>query len=628
MLLSASESTQNEVERATQVTFQRRPQGWVRALLKPRHDRLQALIMAAQIDDTRLAAEAPQRIRPDREKPPLPTRNWQPSMKRLLRDTFGLKHLRDGQESVIGRVMAGLPTIAVMPTGAGKSLCYQLPALLLPGLTVVVSPLIALMKDQCDKLRQLGVEAVQWNSAIDAEEAGQTRAAIATGRARIVFTTPEQLAGHEVPQALAAHPVSLLVVDEAHCVSQWGHDFRPAFLEIKEAAKRLGTPTLLALTATATDEVLTDLARQLGMRDAAVINTGVYRPNLVYRVEAVQHEDDKLARVLALVADANGAGIVYCATVAAVDLVHQALVDAGQAATKYHGRLGSAERQRNQDAFMQGQARVIVATNAFGLGIDKTDTRFVIHYQMPGGLDAYYQESGRAGRDGETAFCTLLFQHRDQAVQRFFLAGKYPTAEDIDAVYRALSGSSDEAPRWTADALAESLDRPRAKLQVALALLRDQSIVAQDRQGRLRLRRRNLDACGLETLMQAYRDKREHDKRMLEQMVFYGQTGYCRWKVLLEHFGDSAAPRDCGHCDNCVRLAEAARQEMLRAMQTASTDDPIVVSASVRAFAIGERVRVARYGTGKVEKVEFDTVTVDFGRGRRRAFLASYVSAA
>lgn len=587
--------------------------------------------MAACTDLDPASSDVPApRARPaTSKKPPLTAKgNWQTRIKRLLRETFGLSHLRDGQESVIRQVMSGTPTIAVMPTGAGKSLCYQLPALLLPGLTVVVSPLIALMKDQCDKLRERGIDAVQWNSAIGADETEAAQADIASGRARIVFITPEQLAKPEVVAVLAARPVSLLVVDEAHCVSQWGHDFRPAFLEIRAAAQRLGNPTLLALTATATADVLADLTQQLGMRGAAIVNTGVYRPNLVYRVEAVGNDADKLARVLSLVGESAGAGIVYCATVAAVELVYQALLDAGQSVTRYHGRLGTSERQRNQDAFMKGEARVVIATNAFGLGIDKRDTRFVIHFQMPGGLDAYYQESGRAGRDGEQAFCTLLFQHSDQAVQRFFLAGKYPSVDDLDAVFRALSAAADAGTRPTLDALAETLDRPRGKLQVALVLLRDQGVVTQDRQGRLRLRRTDLDSRTIEALAQAYQAKREHDKTMLEQMVFYGQTGYCRWKVLLGHFDPTAESSDCSHCDNCLRLAEAARQELLRAMQTATTEDPIVVSPAVQSFAIGERVRVARYGTGKVEKIEFDTVTVDFGRGRRRAFLASYVSAA
>ncbi|MEO7710457.1 MAG: RecQ family ATP-dependent DNA helicase [Caldimonas sp.] len=330
----------------------------------------------------------------------------QAAIQRTLRKTFGIRHLREGQEAVIAHVLAGRPTLATMPTGAGKSLCYQLPALLLPGITLVVSPLIALMKDQCDKLGEFGIAAVQLNSALSAAELAAAEQAIAEGRARIVFTTPERLADAKFISALSAHPVSLLAVDEAHCVSQWGHDFRPAFLEIGSATGPLGHPNILALTAPATPAVIDDIARQLGVDRFEVVSTGIHRPNLHYRVEQVTREDDKLARTLALVGELEGAGIVYAATVKAVEAVYAALLEAGESVARYHGRLGASERRASQDAFMGGTARVMVATNAFGLGIDKADTRFVLHYQMPAGLDAYYQESGRAGRDGKAARCT------------------------------------------------------------------------------------------------------------------------------------------------------------------------------------------------------------------------------
>ena len=385
-----------------------------------------------------------------RRAAPSPTA-WRPRLARLLRKTFGLKRLREGQEAVIGHVMAGEPTLAVMPTGAGKSLCYQLPALLLPGTTLVVSPLIALMKDQCEKLRELGIAAVQLNSAVAADEIGAAEAAIAAGAARIVFTTPERLADPAFVDLIATRPVGLVVVDEAHCISQWGHDFRPAFLEIGAALPRLGRPRVLALTATATDAVIADIARQLGVGRFAVVNTGMYRPNLHYRVVQVTNEGDKLARVVALVAASEGAGMVYAATVKAATAVHAALVDAGVGAVLYHGKLGAAQRHAQQDAFMSGAARVMVATNAFGLGIDKADTRFVVHYQMPAGLDAYYQESGRAGRDGASAECTLLFLHSDQAVQRFFLAGRYPAREDVAELYGALQRAGPNGAPWTLD---------------------------------------------------------------------------------------------------------------------------------------------------------------------------------
>ncbi|MDB5889583.1 MAG: recombinase RecQ [Polaromonas sp.] len=557
-----------------------------------------------------------------------------------LKYRFGLASLRDGQYAVIRRVLAGENTLAVMPTGAGKSLCYQLPALLLPGRTVVVSPLIALMKDQCESMRELGIDTVELNSSLGTQAEREAEAAVASGQAKIVLTTPERLADESFMQLLLQHPTSLLVVDEAHCLSQWGHDFRPAFLDIAPAIRKLGRPAVLALTATATDAVSQEITHQLGIPADGVINNGVYRPNLHYAVEQLAREADKLERTVALVQSATGSGLVYVATVKAAEAVYAALVQSGCSVMKYHGKLGASERDAAQEAFMAGTARVMVATNAFGLGIDKPDIRFVVHYQMPAGLDAYYQESGRAGRDGEKADCTLLFLRGDKSVQQFFMAGRYPALDDVEALYRALQQEPPGTQGWTMQDLQQRIDRPANKLKVACSLLRSQQVVSQRAGGVIRLGKKALDTAGLHAVIRTYQARREQDRAALEAMVSYAQTGRCRWQMLLRHLQAQADAVPCRSCDNCLRIAaleaELARrgtdsEEAVRDGAGSNTagacSSPLTMSAASTAkrFTPGEWVKVRRYGQGKVAAADALSVTVEFEAGQQRSFQADYV---
>ena len=341
-----------------------------------------------------------------------------------MRGTFGLDAFRPGQEDVIRSIVDGRDTVAVMPTGAGKSLCYQLPALHLPGVTVVVSPLISLMKDQVDKLVALGVKARQVNSAVASAELAEAIEAIRDGRVEFVFATPERLEDPAFIEDLSRHKIDLFVVDEAHCVSEWGHDFRPAFLQLGTAIGTLGAPPVLALTATATERVLDDIEKHLGLRDPRIFNLGVFRANLHYEVRHTAKDTAKQQHLVTMLRGAEGSGIVYCSTVKHCEEVAGVLEAEGLKVARYHGRLAAGRRREAQDLFMANELKAIVATNAFGMGIDKPDMRFVIHYDMPGSLEAYYQESGRAGRDGEPANCVLLYRVEDQRPHKYFIGAK------------------------------------------------------------------------------------------------------------------------------------------------------------------------------------------------------------
>ena len=296
-----------------------------------------------------------------------------------MNGTFGLSDFRPGQREVIESVIGGRDTVAIMPTGAGKSLCYQLPALHLPGTTIVVSPLIALMKDQADKLAELDVEARAVNSTVPAAEVERTLAGIGRGEIDFVFATPERLEDATFLATLRSTPIDLFVVDEAHCLSEWGHDFRPAFLSLGAAIRTLKHPPVLALTATATQPVIDDIVRQLGLRKPAVVNLGVYRENLHYAVDHTASDIKKQQTLVERMRQAPGSGIVYVSTVKHCEEVARVLEGEGLAAATYHGRLAAKTRHETQDRFMAGDLKALVATNAFGMGIDKPDIRFVLH---------------------------------------------------------------------------------------------------------------------------------------------------------------------------------------------------------------------------------------------------------
>ncbi|MFT3859551.1 MAG: RecQ family ATP-dependent DNA helicase [Aquabacterium sp.] len=550
-------------------------------------------------------------------------------MRPLLRKVFGLSHLRPGQDDVIRHIMAGHDTLALMATGAGKSLCYQLPALMLPGCTLVISPLIALMKDQCDKLRAMGVAAVQLNSGLLAIEREKAEEAVREGRAKVIMTTPEHLHEPDFMRDLARHPVNLLVIDEAHCIAEWGHDFRPAFLEIGRAHAQLGKPVVLALTATATEAAIQEVMQQLDLPDMQVINTGLYRPNLHHAVDHVTSDDSKVARLLTLVKAQEGQGIVYTSTVKAAEEVHTLLTQAGEAVVLYHGHLAAGRRRDSQEAYMQGQARIMVATQAFGMGVDKADTRFVIHYQLPASLETYYQEAGRAGRDGQAADCILLYLPRDRAIQQFFLSGRYPGVDDLMAVHALLASPPLHDTGWTLATVANACERSRTKVQLAVLLMRKQGVVAQGRTGRLRLKKMQMDVPDAQALLESYVARKAQDRAMLEAMVFYAQSGQCRWKLLLQHFDQDEGFERCGHCDNCLRMAQA-QADVAALAQARPPQAPPEAPASCAEAAppqVGDAVTVPRYGRGRVLAIDSLGITVAFPNGPDRSFLPRYVRA-
>lgn len=361
----------------------------------------------------------------------------------LLASRFGHAAFRPGQERAVASVLEGRDTLVILPTGGGKSLCYQVPALVLDGLTVVLSPLISLMKDQVDQLVARGIPATFINSSLSAAEISARMAQVQRGEIKLLYVAPERFDAGGAGARIAAAGVSLLAVDEAHCISEWGHDFRPSYRRVREIRERLGAPPTMALTATATPEVRRDIAASLALSDPETIVTGFDRPNLRWHVIRTKNDAEKDGTLAHLLERHAGAAIVYASTRKTVDRVAARLQRAGLKAAAYHAGLDDERRREVQDAFMGGDLRVIVATNAFGMGIDKRDVRLVVHHAIPGSLEAYYQEAGRAGRDGATADCVLLHAFQDRFTHEFFTRAAHPERAVVEAVFKAACRRAD-----------------------------------------------------------------------------------------------------------------------------------------------------------------------------------------
>jgi len=523
--------------------------------------------------------------------------------KEALKKFFGFDEFLDGQEDVIQQIVNGEDGLVVMPTGGGKSLCYQLPALCLSGVTLVVSPLIALMKDQVDALLEKGISATVINSTLSYEEQKDRIRRMRAGEYKLVYIAPERFRSGAFMEAMKDVKVSLFAVDEAHCLSQWGHDFRPEYMRLGKALEKLGKPQAIALTATATPVVRKDILQVLALREPFETVSGFSRPNLSLTITEVDKHKVKHARLKEVV-EKWKTGIVYCSTRKRVEEVGELLHSWGIKSISYHGGMTADERERTQNRFIRKEVDVAVATNAFGMGIDRSDVRFVLHYEIPGSIEAYYQEAGRAGRDGEAAYCELLFNYADTRTQEFFIEGANPSYKTICDVYQFLQNDADanfEIQR-TIDDIKDGADvKNGMAVGSALGVLLRQGYIerfdiAGKRTKGTRLIKPNVLTRNLEVNQEALEEKERRDREKLDAMVNLCYGRQCRQQAILEYFGEENA-ETCGSCDVCINAFGGESRE------PAGEDETLIVRKALSGVA-----RMSRKNGTRWEGI--------FGRGR------------
>jgi ATP-dependent DNA helicase RecQ len=510
---------------------------------------------------------------------------------RIAREKLGYEELRPGQEGAITEVLAGHDTLAVMPTGAGKSAIYQIAGAIIPGVTVVVSPLIALQQDQVEAIVEMDAGgAALLNSTLPATEREEALDEFEQGATEFLFLAPEQFANEETFARVQASKPSLFVVDEAHCISEWGHDFRPEYLRLGAVIEALAHPRVLALTATASPPVRREIVERLGMSDPRIVVRGFDRPNIRLAVEGYSDDGDKRQALIERVVDAPKPGIVYAATRKNAEELATALVQQGVNAVAYHAGMAGGERTRIQEAFMSDAADVIVATIAFGMGVDKLNVRFVYHLNVSESVDAYYQEIGRAGRDGDPAEAILFYRPEDLNLRRFLAGSGQVDAEQMTRVAEAVQ---DAAEPLEVEKIGEETELSQTKVMIALNRLEEVGAVDMLPSGTVVATANGDVADAAEEAAEAQENLRKFARSRIEMMRGYADMNGCRREYILNYFGEVYTP-PCDNCDNCLAGLSG------------------VNPPSTQPFPINGKVMHKIWGPGLVMRYAGDTMVVLF----------------